>query len=917
MKKLLLAFVLMAAGVSALTLQFTGPDYQEGCQCDPQSFSLALENPGAEGEAFTLSMQISSPAMFTTFVTPRVEATSHSTNEVLAFLTPHCDALPGEYSFIIKATGSRGTVLTAEGRSKINQCHYLQLQLSNEQAVCPGDEAAYSVKLTNAGIFEEHGDVATDFNSRYYNLANRSFSLLPGQTKEFMLYLNMPASTPPQEIPFKVNASSQYTYRDSYSKIVLKQCSGLEVLLPPSCIEVQPGEAVTATVEFRNTAERDSFDIEKLGSAWVTLSGFRINDLGAGASTTMTLSINAPQSELGKNFPLTVRATSVRYNTRYQNSTEICVRQMYSAKIDAQVAGDQVNVCKGDSAAIGYTMTNTGKKAATWALSTSMGTISKTQTTLPVAASDTFNVAVDTSPLSFDSYEVVVKGTNQFYVAEKRVKLVVENCYDSGLGATGGQLEMCPSEYATASLNMQNRGTRQDTFALSATTDLQAEVSPLSLTIAAGATQPVSLKVTVPYTTPYDTQHAVTVTAVGASTSSATVGVRVLPLSACHSVSVSSDADEKKIEVCKGDVFEITLTNRGRFTENLVLSTEGPTWAFATPNQVSLKPGESKKAYVYFAPPFNTAQGKYQITFKAASEYASATKTLTADVYPVGGLGEQVPNYNSADYSINFENLNDVMMEYGVSQPVTIVVSNPGIADIHNILLFFQSDLFEINNASIKPFDLKAGAKESVTVMLKPKKTGTFPTEVRLVSKEKHIEKVVDVHVTEPTLVFEEVGQRISPKNASLLEMTFKATNKGAPISVTPSLTLENAAIEPVSFPLGTNETKTFTATVEMPKEANKAYRFGVATERGIYSLETKASPMTPAALSGMFASLPSLGMIVIVLVGCGLAVFLMLRRKPEADEEEAETKRGEKKETRAEKIKKAVSAKKTKRRRR
>ncbi|MFH0834916.1 MAG: hypothetical protein V1881_01085, partial [Candidatus Micrarchaeota archaeon] len=155
MKKLLLALVVLAATTSALTLQFTGPDYQEGCQCDPQSFSLALANPGAEGEAFTLSMQISSPSMFTTFVTPRVEATSHSTNEVLAFLTPHCDALPGDYSFIIKATGSRGTVLTAEGRTKIQQCHYLQLQLSNEQAVCPGDEAAYSVKLTNAGIFEE------------------------------------------------------------------------------------------------------------------------------------------------------------------------------------------------------------------------------------------------------------------------------------------------------------------------------------------------------------------------------------------------------------------------------------------------------------------------------------------------------------------------------------------------------------------------------------------------------------------------------------------------------------------------------------------------------------------------------------------------------------------------------------------
>ncbi|PJD01516.1 hypothetical protein COU38_00485 [Candidatus Micrarchaeota archaeon CG10_big_fil_rev_8_21_14_0_10_54_18] len=866
--------MLFSALAFASALDFTGPSYKEGCQCDPLEFNLLLEHTAGEGEVYALTIRAGEDETFTTFVTPRLEMSPHSSLPVVAFMTPHCDALPGEYDFTITAVGSRGTVLTATGTANIEQCHYLQIENTAEQAVCQGDEARYVIRLKNSGMFAEAGHVFTDLPYGLYELNDYAFDLSPGEEKEFNLYVTSPIDFPPQKLPFKISATSAYTYRDSYATFEAVDCTGMEIEVPDYCIPVNPGETVKDYVRLTNTGVDDSFDITAYCPPFVSVSPLSV-DLDNGESAQLTLEISPEQQHLDQEFSCRISVESRKYGRVFEDEARICVQKLYDLDL-ASLSGSSVTVCKGDAANLGFTITNKGKPAV-YSLSTTRGTISKASTSLVQTGTDSFSVSVETSALAPSTYPVTVKAEGQFHTETETVQLIVENCFESDLTVSPNRLDICAGETLDARLTLRNQGTRQlsfDVVALSHQSYLNAVPQPSSLTLNGGQLSDVNVRVSALHDAPDNADSVISLTASSARTvSSADLSVHVLPSNVCHAIALNA-GPRKDVEVCKGDTFEITITNNGRFAETLSLNLTGPNWAFITPPTLTVGAGESKTAYVFYAPPYNTPKGEYEIVFTASNNRVSNSVRLFVGVYPVGGLGQQVPDYEAPDYKLGFEAPLDWSFEEGASRPVTFTLSNDGIAPLTNLLVYLESDDLQVLNESVAPITLLPGESRQLTLQLAPMRfEGGFATMVRAVANERFIEKSVTVEVRKPTLLTGFEGfyyYRVG--NESFVNASINVSNYGDPVTVRPSVYgLDEASFNVNEFSLGSGEQFNLVVSSRTITEANRTAYLYFETGRGTYYDEFLALP-EPSAATGFFVAAATLTGIILALLA---ALFL------------------------------------------
>ncbi len=902
-KSLLLIALLLAPIVAASSLYFTSPATRTGCQCDPQEFTLELYNQAAHGEVFTLSIQTDSET-FSTFVTPTVESQPGSKSPVIAFMTPHCDALPDTYEFTIRAVGSAGTILTAQGISIVEECHYLLLHFTHEQSVCSGEESRFDITLENAGYFPEAGSLFTDLDPQLYSLANSSFSLQPEASKQFHLYVTPPNEMPPQTLTFKVNASSFYTYRESFALLHVLDCSNLLIDMPEACIAVNPGEQITEYYTLTNNGIDDSFDLELLCPAFVTTSVDEVT-LASGESITLPLYIEPSQQHLDQNFACSVRATSQRYGKQFTESTEICVQKLYDADLWTGLSGNSLTICEGDSASIPFNLRNDGK-AVEYFLQSTIGSLSSNNHYLTPGQEIQFSVAIP-STMSVGKHDVTVTASNQFHSETETVRLTVEKCYDASMSLGDSTMQICPGETLSTSATLYNKGTRADDYSISvnAPSEFSVITQPSQLSIPALSNKQFSLAVSALYTAEYGSQRQIEVIAQDGTTSSATLSIELLAHNVCHNLLVTPDG-LKEVEVCQGNTFDVLLTNRGRFTESLELTLEGPNWAFVTPPSITLDPGESKHAYVFFSPPFLTQPGLYDLALQAANDHVSGIANLQVKVYPVGGLGHQIPNYTTQDYALEFEVPTSVEFESGASRTLEFTVKNNGIAPLNNIMLYFENDDLRVLNESMAPFGLLPGQQRTVSVELEPERGyGSYATMFRAVAREKFIERSVTYSVAPRSVIVELLRQDYYREgNESFTTVQLNVTNNGSTALVLEPTTrfTGNYSFEPSILSIEAGESMALQLSLPEPTEANATVSLRLDTGDSAYFDDFVLQP-APIGVTGLFSGAVTAAALVLTLVLLAAGYYWVTGgsqgKKPEkAPHKKAVKKRGGKRGT-------------------
>ena len=337
-----------------------------------------------------------------------------------------------------------------------------------------------------------------------------------------------------------------------------------------------------------------------------------------------------------------------------------------SAIIDASECRDIVvvtspassSVCKGEIAAYDITVKNRGAMDDTITLSSTSGSLNINKVVLAAGESKTVQLNVDTSSME-GAKKIEITATDGKVSDKSSVDLNVEACRLAELSIEPSNKTICPFTGFNYTITLANKGKFSDTFTM------KFKDVTESATLAPGQSESWSIPVYAEESGAY----SLTATAESNSTKAGAATVLVVqPVGKCYSVEIKSDK-EAIAEVLKANTVKLTIKNTGSVKDSYVLSVDGPSWAYVSPEVIELEPGISADAYLYISPARESDNSTTNVVVNVKSNNAAASSTISAIVGnggQGGGLG-----------SISFSNITGSIISESGDRPfwkVAVVV---------------------------------------------------------------------------------------------------------------------------------------------------------------------------------------------------------------------------------------------------
>lgn len=492
-KIVLFLFIASASFSSADSLNFSYSRLS-GCQCDTAELKAIVNNAQPETRTYNLSVQDLSNGVLSYFIVPSLEVESGKKGEAALLVTPHCDALPGNYSFAVLAIAGNDT-LSKTLQYRVLECHSLWLDAaSTPGGVCAGETESFKISLFNRGNFSEAGTIATSLDFSNSSVPVHNFSLSPGRSKNFSFDVFVPEGTRPQNTSFKIRASSQYTYRDLSPVLQVKDCCGLTVNVT-SIIEAQIGETTTVQVGFENTGKYDeNYSIQLACPKFVSADRAFI-EVPKGKTRFFNLAASPSPEDYYKVFPCIIRGISKRCNKASAVPPIINVSNFYNARLSSlNLENNSFRACRGEKAVAQFGLYNTGRPAnfSPNAYGLPAGTVSSDKQFFYADqfSNNYFSFSIDTSQLSLGNHGVVFAADAPGYSANKSYLLTIDNKKCCGLtinvssiidAAAGGSVQV--------PVSFENTGSFDDAYRLSLQCPEFASLNASSLAVKAGAVE--------------------------------------------------------------------------------------------------------------------------------------------------------------------------------------------------------------------------------------------------------------------------------------------------------------------------------------------------------------------------------------------------------------------------------------------
>ncbi len=186
--------------------------------------------------------------------------------------------------------------------------------------------------------------------------------------------------------------------------------------------------------------------------------------------------------------------------------------------------------------------------------------------------------------------------------------LTLSTAQSTGSAKPGGTVDY--------TLTLTNTGNREDTFSFSSAGNLWAITLPADVTLAAGASQQVTVTVTLPADAAVSDSAAITATS--AADASKTASVTLTTDVLLYNLTLTAAQSTGSAKPGGALQYTLTLTNTGNTEDTFTFSALGNLWAAALPADVILAAGASQQVIVTVTPPAG-AMGTDTVNVTAAS----------------------------------------------------------------------------------------------------------------------------------------------------------------------------------------------------------------------------------------------------------------------------------------------------------
>lgn len=449
------------------------------------SYEVTIENVGPTKDVYDLSSN--SPREVS--IAPRqVTLEPQQEDTVNVWYNPDTNKEEGTYSFDVTATSqASGDSYSVEGTVNVIADHQVDVVIDDASKTgCRGQPVTYTVEVTNTGIQDEEFELSTG----YGELSRKKVTLEDGETQT--LKLTASADEVVQE-NFNVVAASTTSYAQDIENVEFNTeiCYASDVSITPEQKDVAAFTETDYTVTVRNTGTKD--DTFSLSSNIGELEDTQLEiDGKSSAQTTLTVT---PEN-LGTQ-EINVRAESVVNSTA---SATVNVRN--GMDMNLAVQSREVNACEAEEGSIAYRVENTGVATETYGLEVNTGNLSDDEVRLEPGDAEIVATAINTENLEIGSHEVTLTATAQSFdqpVKSQTSTLNVENCWDLEMNVVPNVASAGKNRSTIYEIQLNNTGTRENTYELSHEGPEWVDVRPQEITIPAGASDTAYIYAGIPY----------------------------------------------------------------------------------------------------------------------------------------------------------------------------------------------------------------------------------------------------------------------------------------------------------------------------------------------------------------------------------------------------------------------------------
>ncbi len=575
------------------------------------------------------------------------------------------------------------------------------------------DTAAY-VLYNNSGSTRTYEISAVGQNSEWINLngewINRrplAITLGSGQSEELYAFVK------PQSCfiePGEYTVTLEIKGDGTTTKVIdvrVVESRLLDLEISPQNNKIEQCEKEEFEIELKNNGERNeriSLSIEGIPQSWASfsLSEMLLED---GASRTIMLGIEPACDAETKEHEFTVRANIKGSSFFKQKTASITIEDSQAIVITAQ----NLKAC-GEKEKTGLVkIKNNGPvedkltvsiEGINWAFFET--------SSITLASGEEETVAITFTETAAEN------GQHDFYVkthstkfnkdTEKEFSVELQDCYNISIESIelNGELvdktpTTCIENNPVYKFNLTNDGVEEIDTELKVS-GLGASVSPAFMTIESGENKKISIELDLSKEQPGEKNFTLTVK----GNNFAMQKDYVLVVEDCFNIQVDWDGLIQVIELdanSKSEAYTIVVKNNGSQNQNISVEVDGPKWIYFEPEEAIVEAGEEKEVYLYFAPPYDTKEGKHTGMITVKADKAKVNRKIETVVY--GGL---YADLGTASVKTDAE-LDEIVETIDTTLKVSIKLSNDSNSLIR-VLGLSTKDInsdFEFSETTLQP----------------------------------------------------------------------------------------------------------------------------------------------------------------------------------------------------------------------
>lgn len=418
----------------------------------------------------------------------------------------------------------------------------------------------------------------------------------------------------------------------------------LELAISPEKRTIAQCGAAEFSVKAKNTGERDEIavlSVEGIPQEWAKLD-FTEVFLAKGEAKTIKLELRPACDAAAGEHVFMVKAALKGTSFSISKNASVGIEDRQGI----QISGARLEACTEKETQGKAMVKNTGlleDKVSLGIEGISWARIEPANLELAAGEEKQVSIFFAKSGAAKGGHEFTLKAHSEKFGKDyaKKLSVNLKECYDVSIenetidGVLVAENAMaCIESNPVYAFSLKN-GAIEAITAQVLVVGIDAIISPASLAVASGETKGASVEIGLSKEQPG--KKVFTVLAKGENFS---ISKEVeFEAEDCYALEVDWDGLGGEIELDangKSEQFTIRVLNKGTRAQNASVSVQGPQWIYFEPEQSSIKAGEEKEIYLYFAPPYDTKEGVHNAKISVNGKYDSLEKDVNMMVY--GGL---------------------------------------------------------------------------------------------------------------------------------------------------------------------------------------------------------------------------------------------------------------------------------------